>query len=200
MIELSIIFLGIGVIVGIFEVLSTKTFFIKDPNQEKYVFAKKIRKIRGSKDEYLNFKKLAENSNFRELDLNKILEKNETWSLLDDTDYSKIEQAYDNLSLKTKIKNKPNEFGPNGWIMDPEVINGILSYYNGRATSFSSLFLASIFGLLALAAILQSVFNQLDLNLMNNWIVLLFSSFLYFFFVLGRLLHSKHVLSLHRFS
>ncbi len=132
----------------------------------------------------MNFKKLIYNSNFNGIDVNEMLEKKMSWSILDDNDYSKIEQAYNNRSYQIKIKNKPNEFGSHGWIIDPEVSNGILSYYNGRATSFSSLFLASIFGLLTLAAILQSVFSQPNFTLMNNWVVLLLSSFLYFFFII----------------
>jgi hypothetical protein len=71
--------------------------------------------------------------------------------------------------------------GPTGWRLDPDLLAGLLDYYNSRAVSFASLLVASIFGLVTLSAIIQITFGNATLEI-SLLIPLIMSLLLYLLF------------------
>jgi hypothetical protein len=192
--------LGAGVIVGLFKVISAKPTYFEDECWEK-CSTLKIQPVNENNTKYLDFRKLAKERKFQSLNVAKMLEDKEPWVVLKEEDFNIIEQAFSDESYAIKIKNEPNEFGSTGWIMDPEVIGGVLDYYNSRATSFSSLFVASLFGLVTLAAIIQSIFKDgFKIDTYSSNLLFFCFSFLYVFFYLGWISYVKDIFSLHRCS
>lgn len=175
---------GIGRIVGIYEVLSDD-FVILWSYKSQYC-AKNTKKLRGFDGNYLDFKQLSKSVDWQRLNISAMHEKKQSWSTLDDHDYNIITSAYANSSL---IRQKDDKicggYGQTGFIPNPEVSAGLLDYYNSRATSFSSLFVASIFGLVTLAAIIQSLFSNYKLALTGDLGVIIISLGIYATFILA---------------
>ena len=62
------------------------------------------------------------------------------------------------LSEEEQSKQKPNK--PSELSIPVEALSGLLDFYSDRATSFASLMIASIFGVVTLAAIIQTIGNN----------------------------------------
>ena len=152
---------GAGVIVGIFQVMS----IIQKSPENSNVKGRMVYNIKLLTDPeyYLDFKKLSVDSTFDSI--NKSYESNYSFKdfcqQMNDKDFLLIQQHFvnQNSPYKIKLKKQENSFGPTGWQLDSNLLSGILDYYNSRATSFASLFVASVFGLVTLSAIIQQTFN-----------------------------------------
>jgi hypothetical protein len=81
--------------------------------------------------------------------------------------YNFIKEAYSDANYFTKVEETVGNYGPTGWRLDPDLLAGLLDYYNSRAVSFASLLVASIFGLVTLSAIIQVTFKE-NIQLTNN--------------------------------
>ena len=67
-----------------------------------------------------------------------------------------------------KIANKANPQGPDAERREDRKINvlrGLLSFYSNRTTSFASLFVASIFGLVSFLGLAHQIVQKPDINL-----------------------------------
>jgi len=173
---------GIGRILGICKVLQDDYFIVEKENNK--FCAKKIEKIIGFKDEYVDFRKLSKEVNWKKLDIADMNEKMISWKVLDEQDYASIMGAFLDESLVENVNTNChlNTYGPAGFILNPEVSVGILEYYNSRATSFASLFVASVFGLVTLAAIIQSLFSTSTVTISSNAGLIIITAFLYLIF------------------
>jgi hypothetical protein len=166
--------LGSKVVTGIFAVISNKeSLGCDDIWQNTEIF--KLFKLEGLKDNcFFDFKKFY-NCNYstsKPFDPF-VMENNypniEVVIKLEDEDYEKIEEAISNPLYTKKIEIKEGNIGPTGYVPDQQMMVGLLDYYNSRSTSFASLVVASIFGLVTLSAIIQSEFSKiLDLSISSS--------------------------------
>lgn len=125
---------------------------------------------------YLDFKKLVEdhNTGFDEsLQMPNLKSTNQEKLCVPllEKDFLKIEDALSNPKY-LKCKDKENDDAP-----DPEIVGALLDFNNSRATSFASLFVASIFGIITLASITRTLGGDL-------WLYF-FSLFPYFAFIIA---------------
>lgn len=79
--------------------------------------------------------------------------------------YDEVRKAYSNFELyKIKISEATGTKSPTGWQVNPDLLAGLLDYYNSRAVSFASLSVALIFGLVTLTAIIQQYFHEVQVS------------------------------------
>ncbi len=101
---------------------------------------------------------------------------------LDEKLFPKLEITLSNPKYHIQLKEASGEDGPNGWKIDPDLLAGLLDYYNSRAVSFASLLVASIFGLITLSAIIQAITFKENFALSGLQVPIGISVFLYVLF------------------
>jgi hypothetical protein len=170
-----------GIVFGLFEIKSSRFSMPEDDPYWSGVEAYKIKRElpKHKTDDYF-------------LSVNSFLVKNPQISFekfhtratcvdIDEQTYKSIEEAYSDYTLYKRINAVTGTAGPTGWRVDPDLLAGLLDYYNSRSVSFASLLVASLFGLVTLSAIIQSVFQNATLSL-SIVIPLVISLFLYLLF------------------
>ena len=168
---------SVHVVVGLFKVTSDIHYMKREGAwSNAMIYNIEPYKLPCNENCYLDFKKLFEDLHsgldepLKTLDFKRTSQETLCVSL-SERDFSKIEDALSN-PLYLKHKNEENKDAPN-----PEIVGALLDFNNSRATSFASLFVASIFGIITLSAIMRSFENSL-------WLYL-FSSLPYFAFVIA---------------
>lgn len=154
-----------GLVVGLFRVTSQEMLPLSNDSSWSDSLVHKIEQFRmppeGMK---LDLKKLLrenEQSNpFKKISISKLesYSQKNICERLDEEDYSRIEKALFNCQYLVKLN------GPCGWKLDKDLLSGLLDFYNTRTTSFISLFVASIFGIVTLSAIIKSIVAEFAAN------------------------------------
>ncbi len=129
-------------------------------NGGKYVDMKKL--IDDNKKKDSTHRISEETSAYLEtLDTSPELQKN-ICKVLSENDYIIIENALSDSEYLVDADNRDQMFKNrfSGWRINPEVLSALLDFHNNRSTSFVSLFVASIFGIVTLSAIAQSIFGS----------------------------------------
>lgn len=161
-----IVYYGSGLLMGIFVVKGAMQKGKKDDPFWENFEAYNIEKINPMLDlGYFNFKKFYKvaftpNKNF---DPSVIAEKSsegEAIIELEDSDFEKIEQGIRCSAYVKTINLSEGSINPTGYVANQEMVSGLLDYYNSRSTSFASLAVASVFGLVTLASIIQNTFDR----------------------------------------
>lgn len=136
-------------VTGIYEVVSNMKPLIDNRRRLAYDIKPHHLPAKG----FLEFKQFIEDPKvgFESLKSSNLLswDKESLCFALSESDYTKIEKALENSPYleKTEDTNKSEEIG---------ILSGLLDFYSDRATSFASLFVASIFGIVTLAAIIEN--------------------------------------------
>jgi hypothetical protein len=108
------------------------------------------------------------------------LETKTVYEQITEDSFNTIKQACLNPPNYRKAIESTGENGLTGWKINPDLLAGLLDYYNSRAVSFASLLVASVFGLITLSAIIQIVFW--DQNNLTKYYPLAISIVLYLLF------------------
>jgi hypothetical protein len=142
------------VVVGLFKVISDLNYTQSDKHDYPMTFYN-IRPIKTpKKGHFVDFQKLIKDPNIqfecfeKEAVLN--FDDDHICLKLSEQDYDKIENAFSNMQYLKPIEEvtNPNNVG---------VFAALLDFHSDRATSFASLFVASIFGLVTLSAIIKNI-------------------------------------------
>ncbi|MCW4005682.1 MAG: EVE domain-containing protein [Candidatus Bathyarchaeota archaeon] len=175
-----------GVVVGLFKVISDAAPLRADKDGKEYRVHKIEPYVTFGKWTYLDFIKLLqrkEDSNLRSKLLPVLSRKyysEDQCQKLDEKEYLEIANALSDHTLRVKHN------GPTGWKANPDLLCGILDYYNSRATSFVSLLMASVFGLVTLSAIIQSLHSIFGASLtLFEQLILILAVLLYLLFALA---------------
>lgn len=136
-------------VTGIFEVVSDMKPLIDNKRRLAYDIKPYHLPAKG----FLDFEQFIEDPavGFESLESSNLFscDKESLCFALSESDYTKIEKALETSPYlkKTEDTNKSEEIG---------ILSGLLDFYSDRATSFASLFVASIFGIVTLAAIIEN--------------------------------------------
>jgi hypothetical protein len=100
---------------------------------------------------------------------------------LEEDDFLFIKAGLSQLEYLKEVRCEEGSMGAAGFIVNQDVMAGLLDYYNSRSTSFASLVVGSIFGLVTLLAVIQSTFKGVIITV-NNAPLLAISIALFFIF------------------
>jgi hypothetical protein len=178
------------VIVGLFEVTSSENNTLKGDCFWPECKIKKIKPVNGYTKKGNNFFDyeifLKKNPNLNlfysfGIEDNAVTEMivnlpNDNFSIIEKNFF---EQAY-NKEIGLSNEDSP---GPTGFVANQQMMSGLLDYYNSRCTSFASLVVASIFGLVTLSAIIQTMFSaNFSILSTSNYILIILSLILFLLF------------------
>jgi hypothetical protein len=174
-----------GWLTGIFQVESVMEYKKHDAVWDKtfWIRIKPYKML--SAGEFFDFNKFLKENSLSSLNFSifENLSSAGSFKILEETDYLKIEQAFSDYRYIIKIKGQDGHDGPTGYALNPELVNGLLDYYNNRATSFANLLVASIFGLITLSAIIQLTFvPNFQLTSLAHILQIVFSFLLFLIF------------------
>jgi hypothetical protein len=141
-------------------------------------------KVDISKDLKEFIQRLKKNATLEALEFHKEI----CFKLENETDFKNIKQGFNKPQFLIDSYNTVNRETRNkekftGWqSKHPEALSAILDFYNSRATSFVSLFVAAVFGLVSISAISQIIWTNLPIDT-GYWALFCASSFIFVTFV-----------------
>lgn len=154
-----------GLVIGVFQVVSKKMQFLPYDdfwNPCMYFNIKPYKML--PEQNFFNFKKFFNEKPLTSLEVTNLDDSSVVvgnfFRKLDEKDYSRFEQALFDPQYRTTFDEPRGHVGTMGYIADSELLSGLLDYYNSRAASFASLFVASVFGIITLSAIIQVAFSK----------------------------------------
>lgn len=170
----------VGLVTGLFQIDSEIEYRKKDIYWQDEFMVFLVKPIKTSLDgKYLNLRALVEEgvkgysfkafSNAKELNSYS----SEKICIPFDEDYELLKQALSEKKFHTDYIKK---------VIEPDIWAGLLDFYNSRAVSFVSMFIASLFGIVTLSAIIQYHLTSFQIIEFWNYFPLAASGILYMAF------------------